>query len=303
VTTPPTGPAARHAGDTEFLGLTGDPGSGRFRFTVTPHLARLDGKLYGGTAIAVSIAAAEAVCDRDALWMTTQYVSTATLGRPVDVLTEVLAAGRRTQQVRVTGTDEAGEVVFASLGATGRHVEGGLTGEFESRPTVVAPDESEHWESPFTGMARAAGLESVLPAMPRDIGFTTVLELRHAEVTHHPDPGPGRTCIWVRRRDRQPITPAVAAFLADMVPMSVARAFAVIAGGTSLDNTIRIGSFPDSEWVLIDLRPHLAVGDYAHGVAHVWSSDGHLMATASQTAVMRAFDPAAAPWAPATPSS
>jgi acyl-CoA thioesterase len=45
------------------------------------------------------------------------------------------------------------------------------------------------------------------------------------------------------------------------------------------------------------------VGDYAHGVAHVWSSDGHLMATASQTAVMRAFDPAAAPWAPATPSS
>lgn len=284
---------------------TAPGGTGRVRFRVEPRLARLDGKLYGGTAIGVSVATAEALTGREALWMTTQFVSTAVLGSSVDVLTEVLAPGRRTNQVRVSATTpssptgEPGEhVVFASLGATGFHRDGGLTGEFESRPTVDTPDEAEHWTSPFAGMAKAAGLADRLPALPDDVGFTTVIEMRHATERDHPDPGPGRVCLWVRRRDRGPITPAVAAYIADMVPMSVARAFGVVAMGISLDNTIRLGSFVDTEWVLLDLRPHLAAGDYAHGVAHVWSEDGHLMATASQTASMRPFDPDHAPWSP-----
>ncbi|MDZ7733195.1 MAG: thioesterase family protein [Acidimicrobiia bacterium] len=82
-----------------------------------------------------------------------------------------------------------------------------------------------------------------------------------------------------------------------MVPLSVAHALSVIAGGISLDNTIRIGPFVETEWILLDLRPHLAVGGYGHGVAHVWSVDGHLLATASQTASMLVFDPADLPWA------
>ena len=45
--------------------------------------------------------------------------------------------------------------------------------------------------------------------------------------------------------------------------------------------------------MLLDLRPHAAVGDYGHGTAHVWSEDGRLMAVASQTASMRHIDPAA----------
>jgi acyl-CoA thioesterase len=77
--------------------------------------------------------------------------------------------------------------------------------------------------------------------------------------------------------------------------MSVAYALGVVAGGTSIDNTIRIGSFVETEWVLLDLRPHLAAGGYAHGVANIWSEDGHLLATASQTAAMRQFDLASIP--------
>lgn len=278
-------------------------GAGRVRFRVEPRLARLDGKLYGGTAIGVSVAAAEALTGRDALWMTTQFVSTAVQASTVDVLTEVLAPGRRTSQVRVSATTpasptgEPGEhVVFASLGATGLHRDDGLTAEFEARPTVGSPDTAPRWTSPFMGMAEAAGVADRLPTLPDDIGFTSVIELRHAPERDHPDPGPGRVCMWVRRRDRGPITPAVAAYVADMVPMSVARAFGVVAMAISLDNTIRLGAFVDTEWVLLDLRPHLAAGDYAHGVAHVWSEGGHLMATASQTASMRPIDVDQAPW-------
>jgi acyl-CoA thioesterase len=285
------------ASDADFLGLTAADGPGRFRFTVRNHLARLDGRLYGGTAIAVSIAASELVSSRAALWMTTQFVSTAPAEAEISVLAEVLAPGRRTNQVRVTGTDASGEVMFASLGATGHHRPDGLTGTFEHRPRVTGPEDSEHRDGPFATMIRNAGITGDVPQVPPDVGFNSVIEFREPTVLEHPDPGPGRLCMWVRRRDRRPVTPAVVAFMADMVPLSVAHGCGVVAGGISLDNTIRIGAFEPSEWVLVDLRAHLAVGDYGHGAAHLWSEDGRLLATASQSASMIQFDLADAPWA------
>jgi acyl-CoA thioesterase len=288
--------SARVQSDSAFLGLEGDPVTGRFGFVVDDRLARLDGRLYGGTAIAVSIAAAEQVTDRPALWMTTQFVSTAGNAERIGVHVEVLAPGRRTNQVRVTGTDAGGSTVFASVGATGHHRLDGLAGTFERCPVVTAPDGSERWATPFSGMARAAGIELPPNVLPPETGFSAVIELRHAEILDHPDPGPGRTCVWVRRKDSERITPALAAYMADMVPLSVAQACGVFAGGISLDNSIRIGAFAETEWILLDLRPHLAVGDYGHGSAHIWDAEGHLLATASQTASMRRFDPANLPW-------
>lgn len=281
--------------DAGFLGLVAGDEPGRSSFTVADHLSRLDGRLYGGTAIAVAIASAEQLTGRDALWMTTQFVSTAPAGAHIGVLTEVLAAGRRTNQVRVTGTDGDGRVVFASLGATGRHRDGGLAGTFEERPVVAGPDDAEHRDGPFATMLRHARIEGPVPQLPTGTGFGEAIEFREPAVQHHPDPGPGRLCIWARRRDRVPVTPATVAFIADMVPLSVAAGLGVMARGTSLDNTVRIGRFEPSEWVLVDLRPHLAAGGYGHGAAHVWSESGHLLATAGQSASMVGFD-AGTPW-------
>lgn len=306
---PVTSPAASDSvpdwshGDARFLGLelaepeTFDGRTAHGRLTVVEHLARLDGRLYGGTAIAASIAGAELVTRRPVNWMTTQFVSTVERGTELSLTLEVLAPGRRTSQVRLTGASPTGEIVFASLGASGRHRTDGLTGVFEQRPDVTDPDDSERWDSPFSGMAAAAGLSGDLPAMPSNTGFTTAIELRHARIDGRRDLEPGRVCLWVRRRDSVAISPAVAAFVADMVPMSIARACGVMALGTSLDNTIRIGAATPTEWVLVDLRPHFVAGDYGHGVAHVWNEDGQLLATASQTAAMRAVDLDALPWA------
>lgn len=277
--------------DADFLGLRSGDVPGRFHLTVENHLARHDGRLYGGTAIAVSIAAAELVTGRHAVWMTTQFVATAPPGEDITIDAEELAPGRRTSQVRVTGTNPAGEVMFASLGATGVHNEDGLTGTFENAPVVEPPGEATPFHSPFELMARQFP-DLPLPDVPLGIGFTAVIEFRVPEVRSHPDPGPGRLCVWARRRDGAPITPALVAFIADMVPLSVASACGVMGRGISLDNSIRVGSFEPTEWVLVDLRPHLAAGDYGHGVAHLWSEGGHLLATASQSASMRRFDPA-----------
>ncbi|MEZ5136621.1 MAG: thioesterase family protein [Acidimicrobiales bacterium] len=275
--------------DVAFLGLTPSGPPGRFRFEVVEHLTRLDGKLYGGTAIAASVAAAVQTTDRSPLWMTTQFVSTVELGATVDLHAEVLAGGRRTNQVRVTGTSAAGEVIFASLGATGIHRPDGLTGAFERMPTVDPPEDAERWDSPITGLIRAAGFGDIpIPEATR--GFGTALEMREPQVHEHPDQGPGRICLWVRRRDGEASSPGILAYVADVVPMGVAHAMGVVAGGTSLDNTIRFGPAAASEWLLLDVRPHLAISGYGHGIAHVWSGDGELLATASQTASMLQFD-------------
>lgn len=275
--------------DADFLGLEATGRPGWFVFEVEERLARLDGQLYGGTAIAVSITAAEATTERSIIWMTTQFVSSVAVGETVAVHAETLARGGRTTQVRVTGTGGGGDVVFASLGATGTPRPEGLSSAFETCPKVQPPEESEIWTSPLTGLVKAAGVEpDELPVPPR--GFSGFTEVREPQVLHHPDPGPGRICLWIRRVDGGPVTPAVVAFVADVVPMGVAHALGVAAGGTSLDNTIRIGPFTETEWVLLDLRPHLAVGGYGHGIAHAWSERGDLLATASQTAAMREFD-------------
>ncbi|HKY15845.1 MAG TPA: thioesterase family protein [Microthrixaceae bacterium] len=280
--------------DADFLGLSGDPEVGRFHFAVRNHLARLDGRLYGGTAIAVSITAAELVSQRSAVWMTTQFVATAPPDEEISVLAEVLAPGRRTNQVRVTGTNAAGDIMFASLGATGHHSADAPSEFFENLPEVAPPDESGPWVGPIAAIVKRLGLDVEMPKFPDDVGFAKVLEFREPQVHQHPDPGPGRLCLWVRRRDGGPITPAIVAYIADMVPLSISDALGVIAIGISLDNSIRIGEFEDTEWVLVDLRPHLAVGDYGHGTAHVWSEGGRLLATASQSTAMRRIDLAAA---------
>ncbi len=281
--------------DAEFLGLVERDSPGRFRFTVQNHLSRLDLRLYGGTAIAVSIVASEMVSGRASLWMTTQFVSTAPAEAEIDVVAEVLAAGRRTNQVRVTATDAAGEVMFASLGATGHLRPEGLRGTFEHPPVVTGPSDSEACDGPFSAMLRNAGIHDV-PPLPADIGFASVVEFREPEVLEHPDPGPGRMCMWVRRSDGVPLTPATLAFVADMVPLSVAHGAGVVAGGISLDNTIRFAAAEPTEWVLVDLRAHFAAGAYGHGVAHLWSESLQLLGTASQSASMFEFDMTGTPW-------
>jgi acyl-CoA thioesterase len=276
--------------DLEFLGLLGTDLPGLWTFTVEERLVRLDGRLYGGAAIAVSVATAEALTGDPAVWMTTQFVSTVEQGARLEVHTELLAGGRRTSQVRVTGTAADGTVVFASVGATGGRRAHSLTGTFEQSPSVSPPEVSTRWASPLSGLLPSIDLDhSAIEGFTR--GFAGVLEIAEPEVLEHPEPGPGRFCLWVRRRDREPLTAATIAYLADVIPLGVARGLGVVAGGTSLDNTIRFGPSAPTEWVLLDVRPHLAVGGYGHGIAHVWSPDGELLATASQTASMVVFDP------------
>jgi acyl-CoA thioesterase len=95
--------------------------------------------------------------------------------------------------------------------------------------------------------------------------------------------------LWARLRHGEALTRAGLAFLADMIPVAVARAAGVQGAGFSLDNALRFGDFPPTEWVLLELRGELATNGYGHGSLAAWASDGTLVATGSQTANMTAL--------------
>jgi acyl-CoA thioesterase-2 len=259
--------------DLVLLGLEFDPDGRRSRFELVPGVARHDGALYGGTAIAVSVAAMEAATGRPSLWITTQYVATAALSDVIECTTEVLAAGRNVTQAQVTGRLRD-EVVFVSVGSTATPRQDGLEGQYQQMPIVQPPEATG--EMAFGG-GRPGGFQ----------GFISQVEYRLA-VVEDSEPSPPHLAFWSRIRGGRPATPASIAFVADMVPGAIARAAGFVGGGASLDNSLRFGHIPDGEeWILLELRAHMAVGSHAHGSVHVWSRHGQLLAVGGQSANMR----------------
>ena len=253
-----------------WLGLEAS-GPGGWAFELTPPLGRFDGKLYGGTGLAAVTAAMEAETGRATLWASVQFVASADVGERIECHVEVLAQGRRTSQLRVTA--HAGDrLVLAALGATGTPRTGGLEVQIGAMPEVAPPDASPPWA----------------PKMPFAIteenqGWLALVEIREVR-------GPGEgMALWGRIRD-EPQTRASMGFLADLVPSAVVRAAGRAGGGTSLDNAIRFGPDPETDWILIDLDPYFGAGGYVHGAARLWSPDGSLLAVASQTAVALIVD-------------
>jgi acyl-CoA thioesterase len=243
----------------------------RSSFLLQPPLLRHDGALYGGTAIAASVVAMEAATERDVQWVTTQFVKPAQNGSTIELQTDVLAAGRRTAQLRVTAT-VGDEIVFTSIGSTGIRIDNGLTGQFEQMPSLGGPDDAvDMWQ----GHTRAGQI-------PDHDSFRRAVEYRQMPAGE----GPGPVHMWARFTDGTPMSAAGIAFVADMVPVAIARGAGRFGAGTSLDNSMRFGEIADAEWVLLELTGNLAAGGYGHGIVRVWAEDGTYLAVGSQTASM-----------------
>jgi acyl-CoA thioesterase len=58
----------------------------------------------------------------------------------------------------------------------------------------------------------------------------------------------------------------------------------------SLDNTLRMVRLEPTEWILCDIRIQALVGGYGQGIAYLWSREGVLLATASQSMSVRLWN-------------
>lgn len=276
------------AEDELLLGLRPSEVPGELRLTLAPHLSRIDGKLYGGTALAVALAAAEAATGRPALWSTTQLVGTTTVGSEIVVATTEVARGHLVSQVQVDARVN-GRLVFTGVGATADVKPEGLGGIGPRFPDVAPPEDCPV----LWGPTRTPWF--VGPDGDSGTGQHHACEFRIAERAEGDGDGrPDRRLLWSRMvaptaDPEAPITPAGLGFVADMVPLAVAAACGAQGGGTSIDQTLRLGEPARHPWVLLDIEAEVAHGGFGHGRAVMWSPDGRVVGVGSQTAKLITF--------------
>ncbi len=216
----------------------------------------------------------ERTCERPVVWATAQYLSFARPGSVVDLDVWVPAQGHNTSQARVTGHVGDKEIftVNAALG---------------TRPL----DLSHQWAK-----APEAPPPADCPEPPRWRGqgdnLHSRIEVRVAKGRYGlaPDEGlseDGRLLLWIRPKNDVPIGRGVLAVMADFVPTGFANALGRRGGANSLDNTIRYLRIVPTQWVLCEVQIHAVHGGFGHGSMHLFAETGELMATASQSVILR----------------
>ncbi len=265
-----------------FLGLepTSDPL--RWRLPLRPRLLSAAGALYGGAGLAAAVAALEAATARPLVWATAQYLSFVRPPADLEVHLALAVTGTHTTQARASVVHADGGEVLTALATLGRRP-APAAGTWATPPDVPAPAETRRqWRPGMDGTVHEALDMRIVSGVSR----RQLLRGRSA-----PDTG-GRAAFWLRVPGGARVPDAGdLALVGDTVPSGFATATGLPVTGNSLDNTLRVGSLVPTEWVLADVHVHALADGYGHGIAHLWSEDGTLLGTASQSAVVRSPPP------------
>ncbi|MGK2284783.1 acyl-CoA thioesterase [Pedomonas sp. V897] len=239
--------------------------------------------LYGGAGLAASIRALEGTTGRPTIWATAQYLDYARPGSIVDLDVLVPVSGHYTSQARVVGHVRDKEIltVNAALGSR----PSSLSHQWAKVPVVPRPEECELLPHIWSWSRDPGDLYSYFEVR--------VVKGRGEQISSGQATGvseDGNVVLWIRPAKGQPVDSALLAMVADFVPLAVGDAIGRAVMANSLDNTIRFRCVVPTEWVLCDIRIHGVHGGFGHGRMHLFAEDGTLMATASQSVVMRLKD-------------
>jgi acyl-CoA thioesterase-2 len=255
-----------------WLGLeeTGTPL--RWRLPVSAGVCSGYRQLFGGAGLAAALVALEGASGRRTVWATAQYLRYAAEGTSLDLEVTIPVTGHRISQGRVVARSGDDEILT-------------VNGAFGDRPT-----EEVHTLATFPQVPSPEDCPVRRgPGAAQNLGGR--LEVRLARGRQWSDldgaPGDGRVCVWARVAGAMDASAAWLAVIGDLVPSGVADARGVMGGGNSLDNTLRVLRLAPSEWVLCDIGIDGLARGFAHGWGHLWSEDGTLMATASQSVIVR----------------
>ena len=257
-----------------FLGL--QPTHNEFRWTlpVAQSICTWSGNLFGGAGLAAAIEAMEAVSGRPVIWATGQYLSFVKAGSILDLDVTLAVHGKATTQARVVVRHGNSEIltVNGALGSRTTDAEG----SFAVMPEVARPEDCIERRHRFGTMNTINELFESRIAIGRDLDDLDGVPAAD-----------GRSAMWARLPDGGASTAAGLAILGDFVPFGIGQALGARAGGSSLDNTLRLIRLVPTEWVLCDIRVHGIHHGFGHGLVHLWAEDGTLMASASQSTTVR----------------
>jgi acyl-CoA thioesterase II len=273
----PVSPPSDGASARAFLGLVPTHNPFRWVLPVEQSLCTWAGNLFGGAGLGAAIEAMEATSERPLIWATAQYLSFAKVGSVLDLDVTLAVHGRATTQARVVvrcGNDEI-LTVNGALGSRSTRGEGSF---------AVMPDVPRPLDCPLR-RHRFGTQNSINEAMQARTAVGR--DLDDLDGTPSAD---GRSALWAQLPGVVTSTAAGLAILGDFVPMAIGQALGARAGGNSLDNTLRVIQLVPTEWVLLDIRVHGVHHGFGHGLVHLWAEDGTLMATASQSTIVRYWD-------------
>jgi len=262
----------------DFLGLRPTHNPHRWVLPIERGICvRHAGFLFGGCGLAAAVTALETVSGRQLVWATAQYLSYARPPEVLDIDVTIPVSGNHSSQARASG--HVGDREIFTVNAALGHRPLDVQGVWAVRPDVPPPDECP-----------------VAPTM--DGGEGTIhsrVEIRVArgrfgaakDGTPSDD---GRSALWIRIPEGIATSAATLTIIADWLPSGISHALGRWAGGNSLDNTIRIVDVAPSEWILCDIRVMAIRHGFGHGQIHLWSDDARLLATGSQSFIVRLMD-------------
>lgn len=261
-----------------FYGLRRAEAPRRWRMPIIPELCSGMGALFGGCGLGALVEALEQEAGRPLVWATGQYLSYAHPPEVLDVEVVLAVEGRSVTQARAVGSVDGREILTVNA-ALGRRSfpHGGQWAQMPAvRPPEQCPPRRMHFRHEGTIRER--------------------LDDRLADARDPDDldggPGTGRASVWVRIPDID-VSPSTLAIVGDYVPFGISQSLGQRAGGNSLDNTLRVAQVVPTEWILADVHMHAIQSGFAHGRVHLWAEDGTLMATASQSTIVRPWREAA----------
>ncbi len=257
-----------------FLGLRQSHNPYRWSMEVTPAVSTTGGFLFGGCGLAAAISAMEGTSERETVWATAQYLSYAQPGEVMDVDVTLAVEGHQMTQARAVCHVGNREILTVNAALGHRPLD--VSGQWERMPDVPPPHECP--ERPFRDGTDGTINERLEQRLAKGKPFEQL----------DGTPGDGQTLMWARLPDVFDGVDATAlAVLGDFVPMGVGQALGVRGGGNSLDNTLRVVHLVPTEWVLLDIRVHAVERGFGHGLVHMFAEDGTLLATASQSCIVR----------------
>jgi acyl-CoA thioesterase II len=261
-----------------FLGLEPTHNPNRWFIPVTPGVSTRGSFLWGGCGLGAAIEAMERTTGRSVIWATAQYLSYAQTGTIMDIDVIVANAGRSVTQARAVG--HVGDREILTVNAALGHRDTPASGMWETMPDVPDPD-----DCPIR-FGVDVDDQGIADGMMSRLDFRLANARRYDELEGNPMPG-GNCSMWARMPDVLEMSGASLAILGDYVPMGLGQALGRHAGGNSLDNTLRVVDLVPTEWVLLDIQVHAIANGFGHGLVHLWAQDGTLLATASQSTILR----------------
>ncbi len=241
--------------------------------------------MFGGVGLGASLQALQTATGRQPIWATAQYENYARPGETVTFTVDERVRGNNVSQARVSARTEDREIltVSAALGMRdGLDISGQWTLAPDAPPPESCAPRTQWWNE-----------------NPDDLHRRIDFRIARGSMQGPPEDGQpvadGVSVVWARPDPKvlgadYPIDPAFIAVVADFAPSGIGPALGRLAGGNSLDNSIRFHRMVETSWLLCEIKIHAIHHGFAHGRMHIFAETGELIATASQSLILRLWE-------------